>query len=277
MRAFRIPREIYVKQCLWCGIDVPLVMGKGRPRKYCSPKCAGKWHRAADAERRPWRPDEHRTCANPECGNTWLAGKRGPTAKYCDIKCRRAAEKLSKPRTCQNPLCSVEFVKHRGRSACSETCAKVIASYLCDGIGAAHSCAIRLGALVATRVFFVTCMECEAPICSRAKKGVQYCGPCKARAVADARLVQRHRRRALGKCMTVRQLVKRDGDRCHICGKRVDLASPGGYRYPMSASVDHLIPVSKGGTNDPTNVALAHYQCNIRRGNTGAAQLRLIG
>lgn len=44
----------------------------------------------------------------------------------------------------------------------------------------------------------------------------------------------------------------------------------------MGATVDHLIPLSAGGTDDLGNVALAHRQCNTRRSNTGAAQLRLM-
>jgi 5-methylcytosine-specific restriction endonuclease McrA len=31
-------------------------------------------------------------------------------------------------------------------------------------------------------------------------------------------------------------------------------------------SLDHLVPVSKGGAHIATNLRLAHLQCNIRRG-----------
>jgi 5-methylcytosine-specific restriction endonuclease McrA len=45
--------------------------------------------------------------------------------------------------------------------------------------------------------------------------------------------------------------------------------------HRMGPTIDHLIPVSKGGADVPENVALAHRSCNCARGNRGAVQLRL--
>ncbi|MEL7043064.1 MAG: HNH endonuclease [Pseudomonadota bacterium] len=33
------------------------------------------------------------------------------------------------------------------------------------------------------------------------------------------------------------------------------------------ATIDHILPVSKGGTDDPGNLQLAHAQCNKVKGN----------
>lgn len=75
--------------------------------------------------------------------------------------------------------------------------------------------------------------------------------------------------------MTLAELGDRDGWRCHLCRRRVDrrLVSP----HPMSGTFDHLIPVADGGTDAPVNLALAHRECNTRRGRRGAAQLQLVG
>ena len=67
-------------------------------------------------------------------------------------------------------------------------------------------------------------------------------------------------------------------DTCAICGKPVDktLKSP----HPMSAEVDELIPVSRGG--DPlsfNNCRLTHRRCNrIKSDKTDAyARAHLVG
>jgi 5-methylcytosine-specific restriction endonuclease McrA len=71
------------------------------------------------------------------------------------------------------------------------------------------------------------------------------------------------------------QIFDRDAGRCHLCGKRVDPKLR--WPDPWSQSVDHLIPIARGGTHEPRNVALAHLRCNQSRGaDRKAAQLLLI-
>jgi 5-methylcytosine-specific restriction endonuclease McrA len=52
-------------------------------------------------------------------------------------------------------------------------------------------------------------------------------------------------------------IYERDGGRCHICGRHV---------AKKDMSLDHLIPVSKGGDHLAVNIRLAHLRCNIKRG-----------
>jgi 5-methylcytosine-specific restriction endonuclease McrA len=53
-------------------------------------------------------------------------------------------------------------------------------------------------------------------------------------------------------------LAKKQGNRCGICGQ------------PMRAGAvqhDHIIPVSRGGTDAVWNLRLSHKACNLHRGN----------
>ena len=58
-----------------------------------------------------------------------------------------------------------------------------------------------------------------------------------------------------------RKKILANVDICAICGGPVDKGLPA--THPMSAAVDHIIPVSKGG--DPValkNLQLTHRKCN---------------
>lgn len=65
-------------------------------------------------------------------------------------------------------------------------------------------------------------------------------------------------------------IAERDRWTCAICGKRVNrrLRHPA----PLCASLDHVIPVSEGGTSDVWNLRLTHLQCNLSRGNRGGGE-----
>jgi 5-methylcytosine-specific restriction endonuclease McrA len=61
-----------------------------------------------------------------------------------------------------------------------------------------------------------------------------------------------------------REIYERDGWTCYLCDKPLDLsAGPNGNRAP---SLDHVIPRSKGGTHDPSNLKTACRSCNSRKG-----------
>lgn len=59
-------------------------------------------------------------------------------------------------------------------------------------------------------------------------------------------------------------VLERDGYVCWLCG------------LPGANSVDHVLPVSKGGaTHDPANLRSAHFSCNSKRGNKVEVQRML--
>ncbi|MEM7337519.1 MAG: HNH endonuclease signature motif containing protein [Actinomycetota bacterium] len=60
-------------------------------------------------------------------------------------------------------------------------------------------------------------------------------------------------------------MAARDGWSCWLCHEPVDPDAPAGS--PASATVDHVVPRSRGGRTVPENLRLAHRRCNGARAN----------
>lgn len=56
---------------------------------------------------------------------------------------------------------------------------------------------------------------------------------------------------------------------CGICTEQVDLSLPANDR--MAPTIDHIVPLSRGGTDTRANVQLAHRSCNARKCDREAA------
>ncbi len=86
----------------------------------------------------------------------------------------------------------------------------------------------------------------------------------------DAKKAAYHRRRARKKTgsagvrVVAAVIFDRDEWTCGLCGEPVDHAVA--YPDPLSPSLDHVVPLSKGGTHAEANVQLAHLHCNIAKG-----------
>lgn len=67
------------------------------------------------------------------------------------------------------------------------------------------------------------------------------------------------------------ELLTLYGTDCHICGEAIDLDAPrqcGKPGWERAYHVDHVIPLSKGGSDELDNVRPAHGQCNIIKSAT---------
>ena len=65
----------------------------------------------------------------------------------------------------------------------------------------------------------------------------------------------------------------RDGGLCVYCGVRT-VRRPGLHRAADLATLDHVVPKSKGGPLTPANVVLACRACNNARGTEDAEAFR---
>lgn len=83
----------------------------------------------------------------------------------------------------------------------------------------------------------------------------------------DRHNAKKHRRRARERAAFVeevnpRAVYNRDGGVCWLCRRQV----PRIVGDPLSPSLDHVIPLVRGGEHSYANVRLAHSICNARKG-----------
>lgn len=55
----------------------------------------------------------------------------------------------------------------------------------------------------------------------------------------------------------------RDEGLCGVCGEPILLSHK--YPHPESLTLDHIVPLSKGGAHSQYNIQLAHWTCNINK------------
>lgn len=109
--------------------------------------------------------------------------------------------------------------------------------------------------------FSTRCQPCRLTFnLSEARRRISE-NPERARASNHAR---RARRRGVGfETFGPKEIFERDGWRCGICRKRI--AKRLRHPNPMSASLDHKVPLSKGGHHSRSNVQASHLRCNLRK------------
>lgn len=60
-------------------------------------------------------------------------------------------------------------------------------------------------------------------------------------------------------------IAERDRWICGICGQGIPRVVKHGH--PLYLTMDHIIPISLGGTHSPENVQAAHARCNYSKGS----------
>lgn len=67
---------------------------------------------------------------------------------------------------------------------------------------------------------------------------------------------------------TEAQVLDTYGTDCHICNKPVDLSAPRSTKqvgWENGLHIDHLLPLSRGGSDSIGNVRPSHGVCNLRK------------
>jgi 5-methylcytosine-specific restriction endonuclease McrA len=172
------------------------------------------------------------TCEH--CGGNLTKPRRGPMPRYCSASCRARA---------------------------------------CTARAAADGRLARWNATRAARLRVdptdKTCPYCGAMFETTRPTNDLTCGSKSCRRAHQRQRVipyVDHRRRVVraGEIFDRFEIFERDGWRCGICGEHVDSALE--HPHPLSASIDHVVPLGRGGEHRRSNVRCAHLICNNRRG-----------
>jgi endogenous inhibitor of DNA gyrase (YacG/DUF329 family) len=250
------------------------VFHTNRPtQRFCSPRC----RETAKDRRRPTRPCAR--CGAPVKG---ARGVRGRAIRYCSRRChaldnpKPEIAKATPLRWAECAQCGRWFIKHGSRRV------------LCDSEVCSHAAKLawsraRQYVPVVQRAY--VCDECGQG-CTTSNPRQRFCSSrCSGR---DARRRRRIRQRAKGRRtegnriaqaqrraererdayranVSPRRIYERDRWICQLCGDPVDCVAE--VPSPLAPTLDHIVPLARGGTHEPANVQLAHFLCNSRKGD----------
>lgn len=110
----------------------------------------------------------------------------------------------------------------------------------------------------------ITCHVCASTFIGSPAKN-KYCSDdCRAVGLKATKIVRdRKIRQSTIEYFSREQVFDRDEWTCHICAEAISPELK--YPHPMSASLDHVVPVSRGGAHTLENAAASHFRCNIRK------------
>lgn len=188
---------------------------------------------------------------------------RGRPSYFCSAECRAEAGRT-------RALARAQRIRASSEDLLCALCGASFKPWTPDGRFCSQQCAARSDV---RRLAEVPCSECGVLFRPKDRRG-KYCSKrCFVR--KKDRLRRQRGQKTPWARKRLRKVAERDGWRCHICGRRV-LDRPWKAR-DGDPTVDHLVPRSAGGSDDRSNLALAHNRCNWERNTGGEVQLRLIG
>jgi hypothetical protein len=256
----------YKALCKHCGKE----FSSNQPQaKFCCGKCRHKYRK------KHYRITEPFICKY--CGKEFHP-KGYDRTTYCSRECA-FADRVAKPKEKRKPICVIcgkEFEGRLNSKYCSDECYE---KYKKDKYLKYKNSDKYLSDLEKQRnnykpknIYTKICKYCGLEYKTSNNRS-KYCSKkcaTKSYNISESRREERRRYRArkVGayiKPVNTMEIYKRDKGVCQICGKKVNKKLI--YPHPMSMSLDHIIPLSEGGTHEPKNVQLTHFQCNSIKSN----------
>ena len=279
-----------IRKCKRCGKEFNSKYGS----QYCSEEC-----RNVGTGRKLYKAGTE--CACGCCGNVFI--KQYGNEQYCSEQCKSKAKTKAKQKsyyktkkkTVKTCVYCGKTYTERGFLYCSAECTRkarwqrekaelrrekenIFGSYenykiMSERLEEMEKLA-RIGqnyAEKARRYYLKQCVVCGKEFKTLNKNQRACCQKC-SKKLEYARMVRRiPRDRVIDKDITLEAVYRKDSGVCYLCGKKCDWNDKtwGNGRYgALYPSIDHVIPLSKGGEHSWKNVRLAHFICNSNKSDT---------
>lgn len=232
--------------CAYCGEPFH---GRGRAAKYCTPLCARRAYskaRQKDGRHKTYK----QTQAAKESQRRYLASRRAVrvirACLICDASIPARTDRDT--RYC-SPRCAA-WDRHGFPSTPVPICHP------------SRSCPVprehpsRHG----------QCARCSGKFTINAPGQVYCSGICKERSRSSRR--DARERGAFVSDVSPQEVYERDQWTCHLCTESLERDAK--VPHPLAPTIDHVIPLAKGGTHELDNVKAAHFLCNaVKRDRIG--------
>lgn len=238
-----------IKACPSCNSEFETTNSR---KVYCSDKCKLRNHKELNAK--------EQTCK--QCSKTFYSYK---AKEFCGVECRKQhtvehgkGKRTKKPKEVKECLqCGIKYEAFT-REYCSEKCRH------------------KHTYISVKEQKVVKCKECDESFVTTDARQLFCSDRCnkkfhRRKREFSKRINHKHNGDSNWDISAIR-LMGRDEGICYLCGGHCDAEDyitiddgtiVTGERYP---SVEHVIPLSKGGTHTWDNVKLAHRGCNSAKG-----------
>lgn len=265
------PKYKYKKKCAICGKEFE---AKSKRKVYCSDRCRKtgidkRWEKVFNEKYKGYeivnRDEKTITYKCLTCSSEYTRSRHRLSGKRADGSkgpiCWNCIEVDKENKLMADREKAKERAKKRAAKRAKERAKQLLMKPEID----------KLERIASNHRYYQECNECGRWFFNRLKKNT--CSiKCENRRQNRHREINRRRKiRENGRIdwdINIQRLIQRDGLTCHICGEQVDLDDfytndndifIAGEMYP---SIDHVKPVSKGGTHTWDNVKIAHRICN---------------
>lgn len=246
-------------KCKTCNADLPPKKPRGRKKLYCSKAC----------DPNAYKPKGAGLPNCQICGSSLEnVGTPGRPKRNCSKKCRIKARsiKLLKPKDIRSCL-NCEKVYETAlphKTYCLNEC-----RYIRQKQSSVTKYQLEILTKYPNRLRTAPCGWCGEDRTFEIGKSVvnafhPKCTLEAQRARYRIKTVKRQKHKNPNR-ISHEQVVQEYGDVCHICQEPIDMNLPRTNR--LGLTVDHVIPLSKGGTDTMENLRPAHWICNNRKSN----------